>query len=93
MIGRTAELEATLRERMAELQLLHEQVAALRADLAVKDEYVAELQQLHGIVRPPGDTLNVVGYRVVDKTAAVVRRMPWLLRALRRIGRLVRRRG
>jgi hypothetical protein len=86
------ELERTLRERMEELRLLHEQVRALRADLAVKDAYVESLEVQRGLRHPAApDALNAAGYRVVDRAAAAVRRLPWLLRALRSVARRVRR--
>lgn len=83
---RAVELEATLRDRMRELVETHEQVRALRADLAVKDAYVVELQLATGIAGPAAAK---AGVWLTDQGAAGLRQLPRALRAARRVLRWI----
>lgn len=96
---RVAELDRTLRERITELVESHEAVQALRADLEVKDAYVAHLQTSLGV---PADRLSA-GYETaasahvaVDKLVHRLQKSPKAMRAVRggmRVARKARRRG
>jgi 2-polyprenyl-3-methyl-5-hydroxy-6-metoxy-1,4-benzoquinol methylase len=82
--GRVASLEETLRERMAELALAHEQLHVLQLDLEVKEQYVAELR---GEPRPQLRVSAQAGYLLVDRTYARLERHPRTLRVLRWVAR------
>ena len=96
---RVAELDRTLRERITELVESHEAVQALRADLEVKDAYVAHLQASLGV---PADRLSA-GYETaasahvaVDKLVHRLQKSPKAMRAVRgslKVARKARRRG
>jgi 2-polyprenyl-3-methyl-5-hydroxy-6-metoxy-1,4-benzoquinol methylase len=96
--NRVLELDATLRERVGELLVLDEQVKALRADQAVKEAYVAHLQQSLGIESAPVPTAPPVWHaaapvhEMVDRAVARLQRSPRTYRVLKATARRVRRR-
>ncbi len=70
-------LEATLRERMAEITLLQEQLKAQTAAVDVKDAFIAELR---GEPRPRTEIESHAGYAIADKAYAALQRHPTLLK-------------
>jgi 2-polyprenyl-3-methyl-5-hydroxy-6-metoxy-1,4-benzoquinol methylase len=96
--NRVLELDATLRERVGELLVLDEQVKALRADQAVKEAYVAHLQQSLGIESAPAPTAPPVWHaaapvhEMVDRAVTRLQRSPRTYRVLKATARRVRRR-
>jgi len=77
-------LEATLRERMAELALMHEQHLALTASVEVKDAYIADLR---GDPRRKAEIESHAGYAVADRAYTALQRRPLLLRTARWVAR------
>ncbi len=88
--GRVEGLEATLRERMEELRLAHEQLRALKFDLSVKEQYIAELR---GEPRPQLVLSSHAGYALVDRVYARLERKPKTMRAMRWMARKVANRN
>lgn len=70
-------LEDVLRERMAEIALLHEQLKAQTAVVDVKEAYIAELR---GEPRPRTTVESHAGYAIADKAYAALQRHPALLK-------------
>lgn len=77
---RVHSLEDTLRERMAEITLLHEQHQALVAAVDVKDAYIADLR---GDPRRKAEIESHAGYAIADRAYAALQRHPALLRTAR----------
>lgn len=82
-------LEAELRERMSELESLHEELAHAHLDLTVKD---AQLAQLHAELAPlrarldrAEKLLGYTGRRIVGRASTAVRRFPRVYRGLKRV--------
>lgn len=91
---RLAELDRTLRERITELVDAHEQVRALQASLAVKDDYITHLQASLGL--PPDTPRDVparaaVVHAAVDRAVEKLDRHPQAARAARLAARAARR--
>ncbi|HVE63553.1 MAG TPA: class I SAM-dependent methyltransferase [Mycobacteriales bacterium] len=70
-------LEDLLRERIAEITLLHEQLKAQTAAVEVKDAYIAELR---GEPRPRTEVESHAGYAIADKAYTALQKHPALLR-------------
>ncbi len=73
--ARTAELTGELGERLEELRTVYEQLAAARADVAVKDAYIGDL-----VAEPPSptdfDVVNLLGYKAVNRVVRLLRPVP-----------------
>jgi 2-polyprenyl-3-methyl-5-hydroxy-6-metoxy-1,4-benzoquinol methylase len=97
---RAVSLEAELRERMRELEAMHDELEHAKLDIAVKD---AQLVQLHGELAPLHAKLDqlddLLGYvrrrvvdRIVNRVGAITRRAPVLHRVLKRAKKRLARR-
>jgi len=96
---RVAELDRTLRERIGELVEAHEALQAARADIAVKDDYVRDLQLSLGLLdnsppaAPPARAQGA--HAAVDKLVETLDAHPKAASAARRaanVARMARRR-
>jgi 2-polyprenyl-3-methyl-5-hydroxy-6-metoxy-1,4-benzoquinol methylase len=90
---RAADLERAVRERVAELLLAQDQLRALKAELVVKDEYLAEALGKAGLDRPmqTTPTYDTGAHAALDRALARLQRHPRMFRAIRWAGRKVMR--
>ena len=90
---RVAELDRTLRERIAELVDAHQAVRALQAEVEVKDAYTRHLQDSLGLRDGTPAVAGHVGvaHAAVDRALAELQRRPRALAAARLAARAARR--
>ena len=95
---RVAELDRTLRERIAELVQAHEALRAARADLEVKDAYVRHLQGSLGLpadspaeVPPPPPPRAAGAHAALDALIDRVEARPTALRTARLAAKVARK--
>lgn len=95
LAARVNELDGTLRARMGELFASDAELRAVRADLAVKDAYVAQLQASLGVDAPapvPVPVAAMPDHPVVVRVVQRLQRYPATYRIVRRVGRAALRR-
>jgi 2-polyprenyl-3-methyl-5-hydroxy-6-metoxy-1,4-benzoquinol methylase len=81
-------VEQELRERMGELERLHDELAHAKMDTAIKDAHLAQLQAELAPLRARLDRAEqVLGYarhRIVDRVSSATKRVPVVHRGLKR---------
>lgn len=82
-------LEQELRERMEELERVHDELVHAKMDIAVKDAQLAQLQTELAPMRARLDHAEqVLGYarhRIVDRASSATKRVPVVHRGLKRV--------
>ncbi len=86
------ELEQRLREQAERNAQLDTEVRYLLQELAIRKEFIAQLEaELDSAHAAAGEFAAYrarISYRIVDRLATWVHRLPWLYRPLKRLGRI-----